>query len=128
MAAEEGKATILRFVEARNSNNIDDAVACWVAEERDGLRHAFAMITTAFPDVHITAEDLIGEGDKVALRWTLRGTHQGPFQGIPPTGRTVEWPGVDLYTVEGGQISRLVRGADLLTLLQQLDVAAPPVK
>src|SRR3712207_5076663 len=107
MAIEENKATILRFVEARNSNNLEEAASCWAAAERDGLRRAFAMITTAFPDVQITAEELIGEGDKVAPRWPLRGTPRGPFQGSPPTGRTVEWPGVDIYTVEDGQIVRL---------------------
>jgi hypothetical protein len=64
MTVGENKATILRFVEARNSSDLEEAAACWASAERDGLRSAFAMITAAFPGVHITAEELMGEGDE----------------------------------------------------------------
>jgi predicted ester cyclase len=76
--------------------------------------------------VRITPEKRIAEGDKVVLRWTFRGTHRGPLRGIPPAGRTVEWTGVDIYTVAAGQIADLVRAADTLALLQQLGATPPP--
>jgi steroid delta-isomerase-like uncharacterized protein len=126
MSVEENKATIRRWIEARNANDIETAAACWTEAGRDGVRRAFAGFTEAFPDVRITPEELIAEGDKVVLRWGFLGTHRGPFQGIPPTGRTVAWTGVDIYTVEAGQIADLVRTADTLALLQQLGAAPPP--
>jgi steroid delta-isomerase-like uncharacterized protein len=123
---EANKSVVRRWIEARNANDIEAAAACWAEAKRAGLRRAFAAITAAFPDVRITPEELIGEGDKVAVRWTLRGTHRGPFQGLPPTGRTVDWTGIDIYTVAAGRIAELVREADTLALLQQLGVALPP--
>ena len=125
MSVEENKATIRRWIEARNANDIEAAAACWTEAERDGIRRAFAGFTEAFPDARITPEELIAEGDKVVLRWVFRGTHRGAFRGIPPTGRAVEWPGVDIYTVAAGQLTELVRAADTLALLQQLGVAPP---
>ena len=126
MSIAENKATIRHWIEARNANDIEMAVACWTEAERDGIRRAFAGMTEAFPDARITPEELIAEGDKVVLRWTFRGTHRGPFRGLPPTGRPVEWTGVDIYTVAAGQIADLVRTADTLALLQQLGAAPPP--
>ena len=123
---EANKAVVRRWIEARNANDIEAAAACWTEPERAGLRRAFAGMTGAFPDIRITEEALIGEGDAVVLRWTFRGTHRGPFRGIPPTGRTVEWTGIDIYTVAAGWIAELVREADTLALLQQLGVAPPP--
>jgi steroid delta-isomerase-like uncharacterized protein len=126
VSVEANKATIRRWIAARNAHDLEGAAACWAAAERAELRRAFAAITAAFPDVRITPEELIGEGNKVVVRWTLRGTHRGPFRGLPPTGRPVVWPGVDVYTVVAGQITELVRAADTLALLEQLGAAPPP--
>ena len=54
---------------------------------RDGFKLGLQMIRAAFPDWSSTPEDMVVEGDKVAARWTVRGTHQGDFMGIPATGR-----------------------------------------
>ena len=124
---EANKAVVRRWIEARNANDIEAAAACWTEAERAGLRRAFAGMTEAFPDVRITEEALIGEGDAVVLRWAFRGTHRGPFRGIPPTGRTVDWTGIDIYTVAAGRIAELVREADTLALLQQLGAAPRPL-
>ena len=56
----------------------------------DSTRQLVTMLRTAFPDLHFTIEDLVAEGDTVAGRVTVSGTHLGPFQGIPPTGRSFQ--------------------------------------
>lgn len=108
---------------ARNTHDVESAVALWAEEERAALRTSFNNFTVAFPDVQITIEEMIGEGDKVAILWTFQGTHRGPFQGIPATGKSVDWAGLDLYTITDGKITALVRKADSRSLLQQLGVA-----
>ena len=108
---------------ARNTLDVESAVALWAEEERAALHTSFNNFTVAFPDVQITIEEMIGEGDKVAILWTFQGTHRGPFQGIPATGKSVDWAGLDLYTITDGKITALVRKADSRSLLQQLGVA-----
>ena len=56
----------------------------------DSTRQSVRMLRAAFPDLHFTIEDLVAEGDTVAGRVTVSGTHLGPFQGIPPTGRSFQ--------------------------------------
>jgi steroid delta-isomerase-like uncharacterized protein len=97
-------------------------VAHWIEDQQADLRSSFNSFTNAFPDVQINVEDMIGEGDKVVVQWTFHGTHRGPFQGIPATGKIVEWDGLDLYTITDGKIASLTRKADSRTLLKQLGV------
>ena len=82
---------------------------------------AFALtLRSAFPNWHSTVEEMIAEGDQVAERWTGRGTHQGEFQGIPPTGRQVAVPGFVLYRVSSGKITEFHGLFDGLGMLHQL--------
>jgi len=57
---------------------------------------------------------MLAEGDKVGVWWTFRGTHRGDFAGVPATGKTVEYGGVDLYTVANGKIASMRRAGDNL--------------
>ena len=70
-------------------------------------------------------EDLIAEGDKVAVRQTWRGTHTGNFQGIPPTGKPVTFTSLEVYRVTGGKLAEEWVELDMLGLLQQLGVIPP---
>jgi steroid delta-isomerase-like uncharacterized protein len=81
---------------------------------------------TAFPDLHTTIEDLIAEGDKVAVRQTWRGTHSGNFLGIPPTGKQVIFTSLEIYRAAGGKLAEEWVELDMLGLLQQLG-AIPPM-
>lgn len=74
----------------------------------------------AFPDVHYTSEEEITESNKVVIRWTMRGTHQGPFIGIATTGKTVSMSGVDMLYFSAGRIEALRVEANLLGLAHQL--------
>ncbi len=77
---------------------------------------------TAFPDATINLEDMIGEGDTIAFRFTIRGTHTGTFAGIPPTGKTVTLTGMDFVRIVNGKIAEIWSNQDTLSMLQQLDV------
>src|SRR5713101_3260858 len=69
-----------------------------------------------------TIEEMIAEGDKVVVRWTARGTHQGAFRGIPPTGKQVTITGVEIHRVVGGKIVEGWRKWDRMDVMQQLGV------
>ena len=88
-----------------------------------GLKQSAVAWRAAFPDWHATTEEFVAEGDRVAERWTGRGTHRGEFQGIPPTGKQVAVPGVVFYRVRDGRIVEFRGSFDMLSLLQQLGVA-----
>jgi len=76
----------------------------------------------AFPDVNLTLEDQIGEGDKVVTRVILRGTHQGEYYGIAATGKQVTWTGIAIDRIIGGKVVEMWHEADELGILQQLGV------
>jgi steroid delta-isomerase-like uncharacterized protein len=76
--------------------------------------------TTGFPDSRISIEACIAEGDTVVTRWTLAGTHQGTFQGIPPTGRPVRFNGIEFNRVLKGRLVEHWSMFDNLALLQQI--------
>jgi steroid delta-isomerase-like uncharacterized protein len=75
---------------------------------------------TAFPDLSLTIEDIVAEGDRVTVRGTWRGTHQGTFQGVPPIGRRIEVSGMAFWRVAGGQIREGWNLIDMPALLRQL--------
>jgi predicted ester cyclase len=82
--------------------------------------HRLIGFRTAFPDVQIVVEEMIAEGDQIAFRSTMRGTHHGEFLGIAPTGRQVTVGLVDVLRVENGKFVEQWGGPDLLDLLRQL--------
>ena len=86
----------------------------------EGVKRLIAGLRTAFPDIQTTIDDIFSDGEKVVVRFTARGTHSGPFQGMAPTGREATWCGVNIYRVSGGQIRETWQLADGLGLLRQL--------
>jgi predicted ester cyclase len=89
-------------------------------EGLDGLREAFQRFRATFPDLHITPEQMIAEGDLVAARWTATGTHSGDLAGITATGTPVRWSGTDMYRLVDGRIVEWWRNDDFVGLLHQL--------
>jgi steroid delta-isomerase-like uncharacterized protein len=92
----------------------------------EGTKEVASAVIGAFPDRRITHEDIIAEGDKVLIRWSLSGTHQGELMGIPATGRRVTVTGFDLFRIEGGKIVEMWQEADQLGMMQQLGVVPEP--
>jgi steroid delta-isomerase-like uncharacterized protein len=121
--SEENKAVVNRWIEARNTHDLEAFMALFAGDSQDRLRSAFKGMSNSFPDVQITPEEMIAEGNKVVLRWTFKATHLGTFQGIPATGKPITWTGIDIYTVVDGKITALVRESNMLDLLQQLGEA-----
>jgi len=80
----------------------------------------------AFPEQHVTVEDLIAEGDKVVSRYTFRATHQGELMGVPPTGRAVTVTGILITRFASGKWVEDWESFDALGLMQQLG-AIPPI-
>jgi steroid delta-isomerase-like uncharacterized protein len=86
----------------------------------ESLKAVARPLFEGFPDLHFRVEDVLAEGDRVALRWTMTGTNSGPFRGFPPTGRPVRVPAVVLYRVQDGRLAEFWPLVDLLGLLTQL--------
>ena len=138
MSAEESKALVRRFVEEfwneGNTATADELMAVDAAIHMptgelvnfDGLKGFAGTWRESFPDWHSTVEDLIAEGDRVAERWTGRGTHRGELQGIPPTGKRVEAPGSVFYRIVNGKIVEFRGQLDMMGLMQQLGVTPSP--
>jgi predicted ester cyclase len=77
----------------------------------------FAGVVAAFPDAHITTEDIFGQGDQVVVRVVVSGTQKGAIIGIPASGRHVQWNGVDVYRLSDGKISNIWAGDDWSAIL-----------
>ena len=91
----------------------------------EGHKQLVSMFRAAFPHWEESVEDVIGDGDRVVIRVVGRGTHQGEFQGIAPTGSHVTASGVGIARIENGRIAEAWAEYDALGLLQQLG-ALPP--
>lgn len=85
-----------------------------------GYLAIIGMMRGGFPDIQWTLEETIAEGDKVAARFTMRGTHQGTFFGVPPTGKKIAVQAMNFYRLFGGQFVEERGQPDLLGLLQQI--------
>jgi steroid delta-isomerase-like uncharacterized protein len=138
MSIGENKALVRRFVEEfwNHGNTVTaDELMAPDAEihmptgetlDLEGLKGFNVAFRAAFPDWHSTFEELVAEGDRVAERWTGRGTHRGELWGIPPTGKSVEGPGSVFYRISGGKIVEFRGQFDMMGLMQQLGVISPP--
>ncbi len=91
----------------------------------DGYKQLVSDVRSAFPDLRLTVEDQIAEGDMVVTRWTLTGTHKGDFMGIPSTGVQVTVTGIDIDRIAFGKIVEEWTSDDVLGLMQQLGVIPP---
>jgi steroid delta-isomerase-like uncharacterized protein len=138
MLAEENKALVHRFVEEFWNDGKTTAADELMAPDAeihmptgevlnpDELKIVVGTWRESFPDWHSTFEELIAGGDRVAERWTGRGTHLGELQGIPPTGKRVEAPGSVFYRIVDGRIVEFRGQLDMMSLMQQLGVILSP--
>ena len=138
MSAEENKTIMRRIFEVFNTGNLavaDEVIAAdvvdhqappGVAPGRAGFKQLITMFRTAFPDIQMTIEEIIAEGDRVVARSTMRGTHRGEFMGIPPTGKQFTVTSIDIVHIAGGQGVEHWGNSDDLGMLQQLGVIPTP--
>jgi steroid delta-isomerase-like uncharacterized protein len=137
MSGEENKALIRRGFEEvmirGNFDAIDELFAPTFvnysfpeAQGREGFKRVMMMFRTAFPDMNITIDDMIAEGDRVATRGSWTGTHRGDFMGIPATGKQVAVSYSDIWRLEAGKAVENWVQMDTLGLMQQLGVVPAP--
>lgn len=86
----------------------------------DSLKNYVHAVRTAFPDLKFTVEDIFAAGNKVALRWTFYGTHQGRIRGVDPTGKAVSFIGMSIYHILDGKIKEAWIAWDSYGYMQQL--------
>jgi steroid delta-isomerase-like uncharacterized protein len=138
MAAAENNALNRRWVQAFNDRDWSAEATCRTADYQAhvsgapgpldaaawvGFLQGFAV---AFPDAQIAIEGSVSEGDLVASRWTITGTHRGEFQGVLATGRQIVMPGVDFSRVVDGKIAEHWSQFDVVGVMQQLGAMPPP--
>src|SRR5262245_33751338 len=134
MSTEVNKALVRRYyAEVLNQRNIavlDELCSpTFVSQFSTGpavglaqFRQGVIASHTAFPDLHVTVQDQIADGDKVVTRWMAQGAHQGPFAGIPPTGKRVTVTAIHIHRVTNGKLIEHWEEINLLGLMQQLGV------
>jgi steroid delta-isomerase-like uncharacterized protein len=94
--------------------------------DREDLKQEFSAYLAAFPDTRVSVEDIFGAGDRVATRFTLRGTHQGEYMGVPPTGKPVTLTAILIQRLAGGKVVEDWEWPDNLGFLVQLGVVSLP--
>jgi len=88
----------------------------------DALKQIWAMLLRIYPDIHLTVEDLIGEGDKVVGRTTVTGTHQGEFMGVAPTGNSVTYNEMFIFRIADGKVVETWGVVDVYAQMKQIGV------
>jgi steroid delta-isomerase-like uncharacterized protein len=92
----------------------------------EGYLAIIGMMRGGFADVQWQAEDSVAEGDALAIRFTMTGTHDGPFMGVPATGRPIRIQAMNFYRLAGGQIVEEHGQPDLLGLMMQIGALPLP--
>lgn len=122
--ATEGNLDAIDEVFAENA--VEHAPFGQEVHGRDAIRESLAGYLEAFPDFSATVEDAVTEGDTVAMRVTLRGTHEGEFMGMEPTNESFEIGNMVFTRIQDGRVAERWLQPDTLGMLQQLGIVSPP--
>ena len=95
------------------------------ARGKEEVKRVLAKLYSAIPDIEYRIEDVVAAGDKLALRWSGRGTHRGEYMGVPPTGRQLSYDGITVYERRGDRLQRIWVSANLLGLTRELTARKP---
>ena len=139
MAADINVAAVRRFWDGFNAHNLavwDEVCTASFVNHDPGLptpdadlptiKQTIGGLLAAFPDMQSSEDDLLAAGDGVAVRRTMRGTHQGEFMGIGPTGKAVTFGGIWLARLSGGKLEEQWVYFDALGLLRQIGAVPTP--
>lgn len=138
-ATEQNKEIVRDYIDRLFTKGDLTAVDDYLAEDyvdhdppfgtpggREGMRGAAAMFREGFPDWRTEVGHLIAEGDLVCERFTASGVQRGTVMGVPPTGKTVTLPGIQIFRISGGKITERWGQLDELGLLRQLGLVSDP--
>jgi len=138
MSTEANKDLTLRWIRAFNERDSVTEAACRTADYRahvsgmpgpldaDAWTEFLATFTAAFPDAQLVPECSIAEGDIVAIRWTITGTHRGDFLGVPATGRRVTMQGIEFSRLVDGRCAEHWSQFDVIGVMQQIGAMPAP--
>jgi steroid delta-isomerase-like uncharacterized protein len=139
VSAEENKDIVRRFWGVWEEGNIDLVDELLAPDyinhspatpdqptDPEGVKAVVGMFRSGMPDLRVVVEDMIAEGDKVAVRYTLEGTHEGELFGVPPTGQRLSIKSISIEQVSDGKIREHWRITDTLDMMQQLGVVPEP--
>ena len=130
MSVEENKVLATRFYDeilnGRKMDVADEILSLQYVDHSasaaglENFKRYLAMITSVFPDIHVTVEDMFADDHKVAVRLTIRGTQSGLFRGFPAKGGQATWSGMDIVHISNGKIVERWSERDFLHMLVQL--------
>lgn len=140
MSAEKNKDVVRRLYGLFEEGNIDEQVDELLAPDYvnhspgtpdqptgpEGVKAVLSMFRSGIPDLRLVIDDMIAEGDKVAVRYTLEGTHEGELFGVPPSGQRVSIESFTVERVSDGRIREHWRVTDTLDMMQQLGAIPVP--
>lgn len=138
MSTETNKAIVRRYIEQVLNSQRHDLIEEFLTETIElhgngptivgltAVQEWYANLAASFPDWHTTIDDLIAEGDRVVVRTTSKGTHQGEMQGIPATGKPVTQNAIVIYRLSNGKIVEGRLQTDMLSMMQQLGLMPAP--
>jgi len=140
MSVDENKALTRRFIQVWAPGNLSvldelaapDIMVIYpvLGEPVRGavaFKQLLAHFHAACPDVEISVQEQIAEGDSVVTRWNVRGTHRGEFLGVPPAGRPLGWTGITIHRLVGGRVMEERGEEDALGLMRQTGVMHDPI-
>ena len=137
-AADRNKALVARMLDesitGRNADKLDDYLSAEYVHhgtggtetDRETHKAAAHAYLVAFADAKFELLDQIAEGDKVVTRWRFTGTHEGPLEGMPATGKSVALLGISIHRIEGDRVVEGWEASDTLVFLQQLGMLPAP--
>jgi predicted ester cyclase len=132
MPAEEMEALVRRRFDERDRGNfsvMDEMFHAWYElnvpgipgpRSLDGTKRLYEVLYAGFPDLKHEIIEQVTARDKVVSRWVARGTHRGEFMGVAPTGKKVEYTGINIYTIEEKKFVLSHVNWDLLGLFKQI--------
>ena len=137
MAQNENVAAIENAVAHMNSGNLDGYLELYAddvtvhgyppgVEGKAGVSEFYRSFAKALPDLQLTADDVIADGDKVAVRYSLRGTHSDELMGVPATGKEVDVTGQSFFRFENGRVVERWQSLDGMTLMTQIGALPAP--
>ena len=108
------------------SHALHDSTLTGAAVGPEAYKRQVTRFVAGFPDLRFTVQDIVGEKEKLAVAWTISGTHEGEYMGIPSTNKKVSVDGITIHQIVNGKIMDSYVSWDALGMMQQLGVAALP--
>jgi steroid delta-isomerase-like uncharacterized protein len=137
MAQSENVTVIENAVQQMNSGNLEGYLEMYAddltlhgyppeVQGKEGVSAFYASFAKAIPDINLTLEDTMGDGDRVAVRYRIRGTHQGELMGVPASGNEVDVDGQSFFRFVDGKVAERWQSLDVMTLMQQIGALPAP--